>query len=81
MDPWPGAFTTIGGERLRLFRPSRAGGGGRPGEVLAADSRGLLVACGEGALFVGELQLAGRRRMSADALLAGRPIPPGTLLG
>jgi methionyl-tRNA formyltransferase len=81
MDPWPGAFTTIGEERLRLFRPRRAVGSGRPGEVLAVDSRGLLVACGQDAVFVGELQLAGRRRMSAEALLAGRAIPLGTLLG
>jgi methionyl-tRNA formyltransferase len=83
MDPWPGAFTTLGEERqvLKLFRPRRAVGEGRPGEVLAADSRGLLVACGSDALFVGELQLAGRKRMPATALLAGRAIPPGTLLG
>jgi methionyl-tRNA formyltransferase len=85
MDPWPGAFSTLGGDRLKLFASATAGAsagaGGRPGEVLAADARGLMVACGEGAVFVGELQLPGRRRLGAAALLAGRPIPTGTLLG
>jgi methionyl-tRNA formyltransferase len=81
MDPWPGAFSALDGERLKLFRSRRAVGVGRPGEVLAVDSRGLLVACGSDAIFVGELQLAGRKRLSTTALLAGRPIPTGTLLG
>jgi methionyl-tRNA formyltransferase len=81
MDPWPGAFSTLDGERLKLFRSRRAVGAGRPGEVLAADSRGLLVACGSDAVFVGELQLAGRKRLATTALLAGRPIPNGTILG
>jgi methionyl-tRNA formyltransferase len=82
LDPWPGAFVDLGSERLRLFRSSPVPGqSGVPGEVLAVDSRGLLVACGEGAVWIRELQLAGRRRMAASALVAGRPLPPGTRLG
>jgi methionyl-tRNA formyltransferase len=81
VDPWPGAFTTLAGEPLKLWRPKLASGGGAPGEVLGADRDGLIVACGEGALAIAELQLPGRKRMAAQALLAGRPIPPGTRLG
>jgi len=81
MDPWPGAYAGLDGDRIKLFR-SRAepGSGGAPGEVLGADDRGLLVACGDGAVRIGELQLPGKRRMTAAALLAGRPIPAGARL-
>ena len=82
MDPWPGAHTTLAGDRLRLFAScEEPGSGGRPGEVLGADKRGLLVACGDGAVRVEELQLPGKRRLPAAALLAGRAIPPGSVLG
>ena len=82
LDPWPGAFTTLGADRLKLFGSCLATGqGGNAGEVLATDNRGLLVACGQDAVWIRELQLAGRRRMPAKALLAGRPIPAGTVLG
>jgi methionyl-tRNA formyltransferase len=81
MDPWPGAFTSLGEDRLKLFASSVEPGEGAPGEVLGVDNRGLLVACGEGAVRVPELQLPGRRRMPTASLLAGRPIPSGTRLG
>jgi methionyl-tRNA formyltransferase len=85
MDPWPGAFTSLAGDRLKLFASTSVGAprgpAGEPGEVLSVDSRGLLVACGDGAVFVRELQLPGRRRIGAVALCTGRPIPAGTRLG
>jgi methionyl-tRNA formyltransferase len=81
MDPWPGAWTTLRGEPLRLFAPRIVSGRGEPGLVLGADRDGLLVACGEGAVGVGELQLPSRKRMPTRALLAGQPIAPGTVLG
>jgi methionyl-tRNA formyltransferase len=81
VDPWPGAFTLLRGERLALFAPRLVSGGGAPGTVLGADRDGLLVACGEGAVGLRELQLPGRKRLPAAAFLAGRPLPPGTVLG
>lgn len=81
VDPWPGAFTLLDGEPLKLWRPRLSSGAGAPGEVLGADRDGLIVGCGEGAVAVAELQLPGRKRMAAQALLAGRPIPPGRTLG
>ena len=44
-------------------------------------SDGMLVACGEDALWVRELQLAGRRRMPAAAFATGRSLRSGTRLG
>jgi len=83
VDPWPGATALLDGEPLKLFAPRvvDAAADGRPGEVLGLRSEGLAVACGEGAVAFGEMQLAGRRRMPAAAVLTGRAIAPGTRLG
>lgn len=66
---------------LKLFRPKLSSGSGRPGQVLGVDREGLHVACGDGAVAIAELQLPARKRMPAQALLSGHPIPPGTILG
>lgn len=80
VDPWPGAVTDLGGEPLKLFQPTLAQGQGQPGAVLGVDERGLVVACGQGAVAVAAVQAPGRRRMDARAFASGRSIPPGTLL-
>ncbi len=80
-DPWPTAYTHLGGEPLKLFRAKVISGRGMPGVVIGADRDGLLVGCGDDAVAFAELQLAGRKRMPATALLAGRPMPVGTKLG
>ncbi|GAB0116993.1 methionyl-tRNA formyltransferase [Acidisoma sp. 7E03] len=77
-DPWPGTFTTLGGETLKILDAEAAAGAGEPGTVL--DDR-LTVACGEGALRILRLQRAGRGPMQAADFLRGLPIPPGTRLG
>jgi len=80
-DPWPSAFTLLDGQPLKLFQPKIVSGRGPAGEVLGADRDGLLVGCGDDTIAFGALQLPGRKRMPAQALLAGRPIPSGTRLG
>jgi methionyl-tRNA formyltransferase len=80
-DPWPTAYTTVDGEVLKLFRPKLVSGRGTPGVVLGADRDGLIVACGDDAVAFAELQLPGKKRMPAQALLAGRAITTGTTLG
>ncbi|MDR0997338.1 MAG: methionyl-tRNA formyltransferase [Zoogloeaceae bacterium] len=54
---------------------------GAPGEVVAADKRGIDVACGEGVLRLTELQLAGKKRLAAREFLAGRALAVGDVLG
>ncbi|PIE18814.1 MAG: methionyl-tRNA formyltransferase [Proteobacteria bacterium] len=82
MDPWPGAFTTSDNDRLKLFTSAYAPAQRGPtGEVLAIDDRGALVGAGEGAVWVRELQLPGRKRMSAAALASGRALAVGQRLG
>ena len=75
--PWPGTFSTLGGETLKILSAVPADGSGAPGTVL--DAR-LTIACGSGAIRLVRVQLPGRQAMDADALLRGRPIPPGTVL-
>lgn len=81
VDPWPGAWTRLDGEPLKLFGVQVVAGTGAPGEVLGLGSGGLAVACGSEAVAFTELQLPGRKRLPAAAVLAGRPIPTGTRLG
>lgn len=81
LDPWPGAYTTLGGEVLKLAVTAPEAGGGEPGTVLAATADGVLVACGVGALKVGALQLPGKKRLAAAEFLRGHPLAAGTCLG
>jgi methionyl-tRNA formyltransferase len=80
VDPWPGPTALLEAEPIKLFRPTVLDGQGAAGEVLGLAPEGLKVACGEGAVAFAELQLAGRKRLPAAALLAGRPIAVGTRL-
>ena len=77
--PWPGAYSYKDGERIKIIRACKAEGKGTPGEVIR--SRGaLVVATGDGAVEILELQLAGKKKMTAAACLAGNPILEGTVL-
>ena len=73
-NPFPGAVVNLAGEPVKAWRADAVAGGGRPGQVLAADAEGIVVACGEGALRLTELQKPGGRRVaSADFLSGSRP--------
>jgi len=81
LRPSPGARTVLRGEALKVWRGRCERAHGEPGAVLSADEAGLLVACGEGALRVSELQRAGSRRLGAADFLRGCPIESGECLG
>jgi len=76
LDPKPGAWATLDGHDVKLFRASVAEGRGSPGDVLAADSR-LLIATGLGAVTAEEVQPAGKERMSAAEWIRGRGVTAG----
>jgi methionyl-tRNA formyltransferase len=81
LDPWPGAYTALNGELLKVARTRvEAGPPVAPGTVVAADGDGVRVACAEGILVIGELQLAGRKRLPAGDFLRGCDLPVGTVL-
>ncbi len=78
LQPWPGAWTMLGGEVLKVMRAAPEARSGPPGTVLDG---ALLVACGTGALRLVRVQRPGRAPMDADALLRGFAVPAGTRLG
>jgi methionyl-tRNA formyltransferase len=44
-----------------------------PGTILATDDKGIMVACGQDALLITELQKPGGKRLSAAAFWRGIP--------
>ncbi|NOR49661.1 MAG: methionyl-tRNA formyltransferase [Desulfuromonadales bacterium] len=81
LDPWPGAYTSLNGELLKLARTSpEITTGDNPGSIISTDNNGVRIACGTGSLLVRELQLAGRKRLPAADFLRGCPLEPGLLL-
>jgi methionyl-tRNA formyltransferase len=81
-DPAPGAQTHLRGELIKIWSAHAIRGSSAiPGEVVSAADGEIVVACGEGALAVRELQRAGGRRLSAADFLRGSPISAGARLG
>ena len=74
--PWPGAWTPLGAELLKVWRAEVVAGSGTPGTVLSAHGT-LDVASGEGALRLLEVQPEGRRRMTAAEFLSGHRLREG----
>jgi methionyl-tRNA formyltransferase len=62
---------------IKIWKAEVAEKSGEAGAVLSADKNGILVACGEGALRIWELQREGGRRMNATEFLAGHPLKAG----
>ena len=69
-NPWPGTFMRVDGQNLKVFSASVVDLSGEPGEVLRND-KDLIVAAGKGALSLAEVQLEGKRRMSAAEFVRG----------
>jgi methionyl-tRNA formyltransferase len=83
MDDVPGAWSPLGSKgTVKLFRPRVVHDvGGAPGEVLSADEDGVVIACGLGAVRVGEVQPPGKRRMLAADWARGRGVSVGERFG
>lgn len=77
-NPAPGATTQLNGTPIKVWQASAQSECGAPGSILRADADGLLVACGDGALCLTELQAAGGKRLSASQFLAGHALSPGS---
>lgn len=79
LDPWPGTFSYLKGKMIKIRKAEHGGdsAGHKPGVVLAADERGLLVQTGDGALRITELQPEGKKPMAASAWLRGTSVCAG----
>lgn len=81
LNPWPGCTTPYEGQRLKLLRAEAADGSGQPGEILTADPKaGLVIAAGEGAVRVTQMQAPGGKPMNPKDYLRGHPMAVGTVL-
>jgi methionyl-tRNA formyltransferase len=72
-NPWPGAFSELENRKLKIFAATIADLCGKPGEVLRKDKE-LVIGTADGALSLTEVQLEGKRRMSAAEFLRGRSL-------
>ena len=81
-DPQPGAYTTVGDTRLRLFEPRRVAGaaGQRPGTVIALDATGVTIATSDGAVRCARLRGGGPKAAAAE-VCAELGVTVGTRLG
>ena len=80
-DPFPGCSCMLAGEPVKLWRAAVVPGQGAPGTVLEAGAGRLVVACGDGALDLLELQRTGGRRVAVRDFLHGHPVAAGSVLG
>ncbi len=76
-DPWPGTYMLVGedsapAKKLKIFGSTLGTQSGlAPGQLMIADGGGLAIGAGDGALELGEVQLEGKKRMTAAALVRG----------
>jgi methionyl-tRNA formyltransferase len=73
-NPFPGAQGTVNGTAVKIWQADLAEGSGSPGQVLAADAGGIVVACGKGALRLLQLQKPGGKRLAAGEFLKSFPL-------
>ncbi len=85
MNPWPVAYTTFFGKRLKIWRSEPVSASGsiiyKPGIVLEVRDEAMYIAAEKGSLAVLEVQPQGKRSMSAGDFCRGYRIEPGFKLG
>jgi methionyl-tRNA formyltransferase len=75
-NPFPGASGNVSGMALKIWRAEYSSQQGRAGEILEVGAGGVVVACGEGALLLKELQKPGGKRLAAAEFLKGYALAP-----
>ena len=73
-NPFPGANGLVDGVAVKIWHAEPAPGNGEPGQVLQADAGGIVIACGEGALRLSELQKPGGKRLAAAQFVNSFPL-------
>lgn len=89
LNPWPTAYTKLDGKMLKLWRaavvPTEEAGkvakNFEPGTIVAVEKESFDILTGDGILRVQELQLEGKRKMTAEEFLRGFKLEVGTVLG
>lgn len=97
LNPWPCAYTTIDGKNVKLYKAEVINLDAQmrqmlqekseqtltftPGEIVEVTKKYFVIACGEGALRVRNLQPEGKKAMDTSAYLNGNPLKPGMRAG
>ncbi len=91
LDPWPSAYTYLDGKTLKIWRAAVKehiavtehcdARERQPGTIVGVTKSAIEVQTGQGILSLEELQLEGKRRMTADAFLRGFSLEIGKKLG
>lgn len=97
LNPWPCAYTTIDGKNVKLYKAEVISLDAQmrqtlqekseqtltfaPGEIVEVTKKYFVIACGEGALRVRNLQPEGKKAMDTAAYLNGNPLKPGMRAG
>lgn len=76
-NPFPGAQALFKGQPIKLWQAVPVAGSGKIGQILAVDRKQIVVACGDGALAIQELQKAGGKRLPVQQFLAGNSLQVG----
>jgi methionyl-tRNA formyltransferase len=76
-NPFPGATAQVDGQAIKIWAAEPVSARGEAGCILAAGSEGIVVACGEGALRLKELQKSGGKRLRAADFIRGFDLKPG----
>lgn len=79
LNPWPVATTRIGGKNVKVYSTRLCQKSGKSGEVIS--TKPLVVGCGDKSVEILELQPEGKKRMTADAFLAGHKLEIGDIIG
>lgn len=81
LNPWPGTFCYWEGKLVKVLEaaPVNMQSQKPPGSVIE-NKEGLMIACGQGALCLLEVQLEGKKKMSAKEFLKGHPVEIGAVL-
>jgi methionyl-tRNA formyltransferase len=77
MNPWPGAFSELSGETVKIWEAVSVEGTARPGSIVGTQPEGILVGTGEGLLLLKQIQAPGRKRVSAAEFARGRRLRQG----
>ena len=84
LNPWPSAYTFYNGRQMKVWAASAehdAATAQEPGIIAEVTKNTIKVAAGQGFLCINELQLEGKKRMSAHDFLLGVKVRPGEVLG
>ncbi len=78
-QPWPSAWTNFRGKILKVYKARQVEGYEKadPGEILRISKEGIVVSCSEGAVLLEELQLEGKKKVSAYEFANGQRLKVG----